>query len=69
MKKYQSEIARSCHETMEGMYKIGLLSAAEMHEFDVDCLVPSRVPNRETSPISGDSRPSAPIPAVAAARA
>ena len=69
MKKYRSEISRSVHESMEGLYKIGLLSATEMHEFDMNCLVPSRVPIRETSSYSGDSRPSAPIPAVAAARA
>ena len=69
MRKYRSELKRSIHEEAEGFYKCGLLSAKEMHEYDVHCLVPSRVPVRETSSYSGDSRPSAPIPAVAAARA
>jgi DNA-binding transcriptional regulator YiaG len=69
MKKYKSDILRSVHTDAEGLYKVGLLSAKEMHEYDVGCLVPSRVPNRETSYSSGASQPSAPIPAVAAARA
>jgi hypothetical protein len=54
---------------MEGLYKLGGIDAKEMHEYDVGCLVPSRVPNREATSYNGDSRPSAPIPAVAAARA
>jgi DNA-binding transcriptional regulator YiaG len=69
MKKYQDDMARSVHETMEGLYKLGAISPSEMHDFDVDCLVPSRVPIRETFSSSEDSRPSTPIPAVAAARA
>jgi hypothetical protein len=58
MKKYQSAIARMVHEDAEGCYKAGLLSAAEMHEFDVECLVPSAVPVREASSVGGDNRPS-----------
>jgi hypothetical protein len=69
MKKYQSDVSRSVHEMMEGLYKLGGIDAKEMHEFDVNCLVSSRVPIRETSSYSGDSRPSTRFPAVAAARA
>jgi DNA-binding transcriptional regulator YiaG len=68
MKKYQDKSARSVHETMEGLYKIGLINSSQMHEFDVECLVPSAVPLREISSSGGNSRPTAPIPAVAAAR-
>jgi hypothetical protein len=69
MKKYQSDIARSVHTDAEALYKVGAIDAKEMHEFDVDCLVPSAVPIRETCYSGGDSRPSTPIPAVAMARA
>jgi DNA-binding transcriptional regulator YiaG len=68
MKKYQSELSRSIHQEAEGLYKVGLIDAKEMHEYDVGCLVPSRVPIRETSAGSGDSHRNAPIPAVAAPR-
>jgi hypothetical protein len=68
MKKYQDDMARSVHETMEGLYKLGAISPSEMHEFDVECLVPSAIPYRETASSGGDDRPSASIPAVAAAR-
>jgi hypothetical protein len=71
MKKYQSDIARTVHKDAEGSFRLGLIDAKRMHEYDVQCLVPSRVPIRETSYSSGgeDSRLSEPIPAVAAARA
>ena len=67
MKKYQDKSARNVYEMAEGLYKIGLLTSSQMHEFDVECLVPSAVPLRETFSSSGDSRLSNPIPAVAAA--
>jgi hypothetical protein len=66
MKKYRSEILRSCHEDAVAMFEVGAIDAREMHEYDVGCLVPSRVPIRETSYSGGDSRPCSPIPAVAA---
>jgi DNA-binding transcriptional regulator YiaG len=69
MKKYRSEIARSCHEDAEAMFRVGAIDAKQMHEYDVHCLVSSRVPIRETSSYSGDSRSSTRISAVAAARA
>ena len=65
MKKYQSSILRMIHDDMEGAYKVGLLSAAQMHEYDVACLVPSAVPIRETQ--SGGKRPVS-VPVAAAAR-
>jgi DNA-binding transcriptional regulator YiaG len=68
MKKYQDSSARSIHEMMEGLYKLGAIDAKRMHEYDVECLVPSAVPIRETSSVGTDSYLSAPIPAVAAAR-
>jgi hypothetical protein len=68
MKKYKSDILRSVHTDAEGLFECGLLSAREMHEYDVGCLVPSRVPIRETFSSGGDSRPSTPFPEVAAAR-
>jgi hypothetical protein len=54
---------------MEGCYKVGLIDPKEMHEYDEAFLISSAIPNRETSSSSDDSRPSAPIPAVAAPRA
>jgi len=38
-KKYQSKILQVIHEDMEGMHKLGIISDAEMREFDEDCLV------------------------------
>jgi DNA-binding transcriptional regulator YiaG len=69
MKKYRSEIARSVYEDAKAMFEVGAIDAKRMHEYDVNCLVPSAVPTREISYSSGDSRPTTPIPAVAAARA
>jgi DNA-binding transcriptional regulator YiaG len=39
-KKYQSEQLMVCHEDAEAMRRLGILSDAEMREFDKDCLVP-----------------------------
>jgi DNA-binding transcriptional regulator YiaG len=69
MKKYQSEIAKTCHKDAQAMFEVGAIDAKRMHEYDVACLVPSRVPIRETSAGSGDSHLNAPVPAVAAPRA
>jgi len=38
MRKYQSEALMVCHEMAEDLYKSGIISAAEMREFDDDCL-------------------------------
>jgi len=48
-RKYQSKILRAIHEDAEGMHKLGIISDAEMREFDEDCLVqepePAYVPS------------------------
>jgi hypothetical protein len=69
MKKYQNGLSRSIHTMVESCYKAGLIDSKEMHEYDEAFLVPSAVPLRETTSYSGDSQPTAPIPAVAVARA
>ncbi|MCL2804643.1 MAG: XRE family transcriptional regulator [Treponema sp.] len=38
-RKYQSKILRAIHEDMEGLHKLGIVTDAEMQEFDEDCLV------------------------------
>ena len=38
-KKYQSKILQAIHEDAAGMHKLGIISDAEMREFDKDCLV------------------------------
>jgi DNA-binding transcriptional regulator YiaG len=39
MKKYRDEIAEVCHEIVEDGYRSGIISAAEMREFEADCFV------------------------------
>lgn len=39
-KKYQSEALMVIHQSAQDLYEIGLISDAEMREFDEDCLVP-----------------------------
>ncbi|MHC6201827.1 hypothetical protein ACYULU_01375 [Breznakiellaceae bacterium SP9] len=68
MKKYQSKIDQSIYEMAEALYEVGAINSAEMHQFDVDCLVPSAVPIREAGLGSTERRSSAPIPTAAAAR-
>jgi len=36
--RYQSEILQAIHEDMLGMRELGIISDAEMREFDEDCL-------------------------------
>ncbi|MHC6201826.1 hypothetical protein ACYULU_01370 [Breznakiellaceae bacterium SP9] len=68
MKKYQSALLRTVHEDAEGYYKVGIIDAAQMHQFDVACLVPSAVPIREAGLGSTERRSSAPISTAVAAR-
>jgi putative transcriptional regulator len=68
MKKYQDSRARSIHETMEGLYEIGLIDAKRMHEYDEACLVPSAVPHRETVSTDTADTVRSPSPAMAAPR-
>ena len=39
MKKYQSEALMVVHQDAEGMHRLGIISDAEMKEFDEGCLV------------------------------
>jgi DNA-binding transcriptional regulator YiaG len=48
-KKYQSKILRAIHEDAEGMHKLGIISDAEMREFDEDCLVKEPIKTRKIS--------------------
>jgi DNA-binding transcriptional regulator YiaG len=36
--QYQSEFLGSLHETAQGLHKIGVISDAEMREYDQNCL-------------------------------
>ena len=69
MKKYQSNVSRSIYEMAEALYKHGDIDAAQMHEYDVDCLVPSAVPIRGASLGGSESRPSVPLSAASSAPA
>ena len=82
MKKYQDKSAKTVYEIAETLYELGAIDTRRMHEYDVECLVPSAVPTRAGSrqtqfveqnardmAVGTDSRPGTPIPAVAAARA
>ena len=48
-KKYQSKILKAIHEDMEGLHKLGIVTDAEMREFDEDCLVKEPETTYETS--------------------
>ena len=50
-KKYKSDAFKCIHEGVTGLFKAGLLSAAEMKKFDSDCLV------QEEKPIQSTPRP------------
>ena len=39
MKKYQSEALMVIHQDAEGLHRLGIISDAEMREFDEGCLV------------------------------
>ena len=39
MKKYHSEALMVLHQDAEGLHRLGIISDAEMKEFDEDCLV------------------------------
>ncbi|GHU50540.1 hypothetical protein FACS1894200_10090 [Spirochaetia bacterium] len=52
----------------EALYRHGDIDAAQMHEYDVDCLVPSAVPIRGASLGGGESHPSVPLAAAPASR-
>ena len=39
MKKYESEALMVMHQQAEGLHRLGIISDAEMREYDEDCLV------------------------------
>jgi len=39
MKRYESEALMVTHQEAEGLHRLGIISDAEMREFDKDCLV------------------------------
>ena len=38
--KYRSPIAEAAHETISGLYRLGLVDKATMRDFDASCLTP-----------------------------
>jgi hypothetical protein len=40
-KKYQSEALMVSHQAAQNLFELGMIDAAEMREFDKDCLVPN----------------------------
>ena len=64
--KYESEMLQVIHENMKGLHKLGILSDAEMREFDNDCLVQDpKNPRKTSSPktSSGGTKPAVRISA------
>jgi DNA-binding transcriptional regulator YiaG len=47
-RKYQSELLGAIHETAAGLHKIGVITDAELREYDVDCLLPAPQPRANT---------------------
>jgi DNA-binding transcriptional regulator YiaG len=54
-KKYQSEQLMVCHQDAEAMRRLGIISDAEMREFDQDCLVPEPKTPKKAPQVSGFS--------------
>ena len=49
--KYRSDIARSVHETVRGLHRIGLVDKKTMRRFDASCL--TRIEELSPREISG----------------
>jgi DNA-binding transcriptional regulator YiaG len=47
-KKYQSELLGAIHETAAGLHKIGVITDAELREYDADCLLPASPSQKNT---------------------
>ena len=47
MKKYRDEIAEICHEIVEDGYRLGVVTDAEMKEFETDSFVSEPEPVHE----------------------
>jgi len=48
MKKYKSEASMVTHQDAEGLHRLGIISDAEMKEFDEGCLVHEPEPDYKT---------------------
>ena len=48
MKTYRDEIAKVCHEIVEDGYRSGIISDAEMREFEADCFIQESKPETTT---------------------
>jgi len=48
MKEYRSEALMVTHQDAEGMHRLGIISDAEMKEFDEGCLVQEPEPVYKT---------------------
>ncbi|GAB6392622.1 MAG: hypothetical protein MdMp014T_1995 [Treponematales bacterium] len=48
-KRYESELLMVCHETAKDLYQVGVISAAEMREFDDDCLAREPTARKSTA--------------------
>ena len=50
-KKYESEALMVCHQSAEGLHRLGIISDAEMREYDEGCLIqePEKTPTTEKS--------------------
>ena len=51
MKKYESELMGSLHETASGLHKIGVISDNEMYEYDRECIISNFKPSSESKNI------------------
>ncbi|WP_010257475.1 hypothetical protein [Treponema primitia] len=59
-KKYESELLMVCHEQAKDWHQAGIISDAEMREYDEDCLV-----HEPSSPSTAGSSKQNPSPAYA----
>jgi DNA-binding transcriptional regulator YiaG len=63
-RKYQSELLGAIHETALGLHIIGVITDAELREYDADCLLPAPQPRANTeADVPAPPRPPALTPA------
>jgi len=63
-KKYESDALKVCHESAQTLFKLGVINANEMKEFDNDC-ISAEQKNIEKNTIE---TPQKPIPVFAASK-
>lgn len=62
VKTYRSEIAAAVHETVEGMYEVGVVDKQTMREFDASCLAAAEpLPPEEIKAIREREQVSQPV--------